>query len=406
MRPLFVSTYPPEACGLATFTKDTADAVDSAADWPMSSVMAIQKLEEVPDDDPRIVHVIDNNRANAYRRAAEVANDCPCNVVSLQHEFGLYPEEWGKRVIEFMHNCRKPVVTTFHTLLTKPESLPRRIIQEIAAKSQGIVVMTDIAARLLHSVYRVPQANVHVIPHGVPTVPFERNQSYQDRLGLAGRRIVCSFGLINPGKGLEHMIEAMPRIVEECPEAIYLIVGATHPQVKKASGEQYRDSLVDLAQKRGVANHVRFVNQYLDLPGLLEHLRACDVFVTPYQGADQIASGTLAYALGTVGSVVSTPYLYAKEVLAEGRGLLVPFGGSDQFATATLQFLKDPQFQLETRRRAYQYAKSMFWPVVGQRYLECFKQYGQVSKHPVNRVEYALAPARLLSPLAAPLQRG
>jgi len=375
IKSLFISTYPPEPCGLATFTKDLADAVDLAARGPLSRMLAIQKNGIYFLYDKRVIYVVDNRKSGSYLEAAAVANRSDCDIVSIQHEFGLYPGEWGNAILDFARWVKKPLVTTLHTLSAHPEAQAKEIILELCSLSAAVVVMTNISARLLlGSAYGARPERLEVIPHGVPVVKWEHKGMLKKRLGVAGRKVILTFGLINPGKGIEYMIEAMPEILKVYPEALYLIVGRTHPAVKQAQGEKYREQLLHQIKKLNLRSSVFFVDRYVSLQELLQYLQAADVYVTPYLGRDQVASGTLAYALSAGKAIVSTPYLYAEEVLGDGRGVLVDFQESRALSRAIIQIFSDVALKESLETRALEYSRQMQWPVVGMSYLKLFSE--------------------------------
>lgn len=372
-RPIFVSTYPPEQCGLATFTWDLADAVDGAAGREVSGVFAIQKTESLSLYDRRVVHTINNDDEDAYFQAAEAVEACDCNVVCIQHEYGLYAREWGEAILDFADSVDKPLVTTLHTLCPNPEPKAREIVNRLVRRSSCVVVMANLATGLLEESYGVSTDHVVVIPHGVPQVRFSHRALLKRRLGLQGKTVITTFGLINRGKGLEYAIAALPTILREHPDTIYLIAGRTHPAVKAHEGESYRDELKKLAAKLGVNSSLVFVDRYMKLEELLSCIQASDVYLTPYTGRDQVTSGTLAYAMACGKAIVSTPYLYAEEALGEGRGLLTEFNDPDSIADNILKVLEHPMLKEELEFRTYRYAQDMIWPVVGKRYLTVFK---------------------------------
>jgi glycosyltransferase involved in cell wall biosynthesis len=376
MRVAFVASRVPRKCGIATFTADLLSAVKAAEPEIKVSYVAIDEPGTARAYGPEVRQRIRQGDAATYVAAARALNDSNVDVVDLQHEFGLYGVHRGgtyeDHLLPFLRELRKPVVTTLHTILPRPEPWMRETLYAICERSTVVVVMAETAARLLGTVYGVEKRPV-VIPHGTPSVERKGRRLFKRRLGLEGRSIVSTFGLVDPRKGLEHVIEAMPDIVRARPDALYLIVGQTHPELLRTAGEAYRNSLVDLVERLGLRDHVAFVNEYLTLRQIVDHLIASDVYVTPYLDPNQITSGTLAYALAAGKAIVSTPYLHAVEALADGRGLLVDFRDASAIATSVSRILSDPALKESLESRAYAYGRKMAWPNVGRRFVELMR---------------------------------
>lgn len=388
----YVATYPPAECGIATFTRDLVTSIQKFTPFSEPRVVAVNEEGQIHRYDKRYVKfTIAKQDRDSYREAAEYINTQPIDVVSVQHEFGIFGGNEGEYLIDFLAALRKPVVTTLHTVVLKPWGMMRAGVEAIFRYSSAVVAMLDIARDILNDVYGVDTSKLRIIPHGVPNVQRLPIEVAKKNLRLQGRQVISTFGLVSRGKGLEYVIQAMPAIVERFPNALYLILGQTHPSVRRHEGEVYRNELDEWVRKLGMQRHVRFDNRYLALEELVNYLSATDVYVTPYVNPDQIVSGTLAYAIGCGRAIVSTPYLYAKSVLSNERGLLADFRNPQSISDGVNRILSDARLRAKLEDNCYQWGRRTTWHNVAIEYLDAF--HGATPK-PV-RSERSPEPRRL-----------
>lgn len=365
-----VSSYLPRQCGIATFTRDLREAMAQQIGDRQATVIA---LDDLPGEYPYPQEVrlqVSQHRQGEYTMAAELLNINRFDVVMIQHEFGLFGGRDGSHILDLVHNLRTPVITTLHTVLAEPSPGQLAVMKELALESDRVVVMTKLAETMMQRVYDVPPEKIAVIPHGIPDMPFVDPSFYSDQFGVEGKRVLLTFGLLSPGKGIEVAIRALPKIIEKHPEVVYIVLGATHPHLLRTEGNAYRNSLERLVEKLGLEQHVRFHNRFVTQQELCAYIGVTDIYVSPYPNRAQITSGTLAYAVGAGRVVVSTPYWHAEELLADNRGRFFPFGDSDKLAASVNELLDNDAERNAIRKRAYMYSRPMVWEQVGRDYLD------------------------------------
>ncbi len=368
----FLGDYVPRRCGIATFTHSLCEAVAGEAPDRDCLVAAVNDRPDAYDYPPRVRIQLQQDDPASYKAAARSLAASQAELLCVQHEFGIYGGPAGSHLLALLTELRMPVVTTLHTVLRQPDAAQRHVVDELARLSERLVVMARQGAEILRETYGVPDSMIDVIPHGIPEVRFTSTEDFKPPLGLAGKQVLLTFGLLGPGKGIEHAIAAMPAIVARHPEAIYLVVGATHPHLVAREGEAYRAGLERLARELGVAGHVVFHDRFLSAEDLRGFIGATDIYLTPYPNEAQITSGALARVFGAGRAVVSTPYWHARELLADDRGVLVPFRDPAAIAGAVSGLLDDPARLAELRRRAYDASRDTIWPAVARRYLDSF----------------------------------
>jgi glycosyltransferase involved in cell wall biosynthesis len=362
---VFVATYPPRRCGIATFTHDLAVATGD------HEIVALHPPEGPVAYPMDVRYWIRRDEREDYLRVAGSLNRSRAGIVSIQHEYGIWGGDDGESVLGFVAALQMPIVTTLHTVPQNPTAGQRRVLMSLISASSATVVMSRSAAALLERVYGVEAGALDVVPHGVPDLPLVDPDTVKPNLGVPTAPMILSFGLIGPGKGYESVIEAMPAVIRACSEAYYVILGATHPELLRREGEAYRTKLMRLAGDLGVADRVLFVDRFVSRSELGRWLTAADIFVTPYPNLDQIVSGTLAYAMSAGKACVSTRYVYAREMLENGRGRLVA-SDSREMADSLSELIRDDDLRDRLGRRAYDFSRTMIWPAIGARYKRIF----------------------------------
>ncbi|HJR78658.1 MAG TPA: glycosyltransferase family 4 protein [Anaerolineales bacterium] len=371
-RVAFIGNHLPRQCGIATFTTDLSDSFSARYPGVQTMVLAMNDRPEGYAYPTKVRYELREGNLFDYERAANFLNQHAVDAISLQHEFGIFGGKWGRNILTLLRNVNAPVVTTLHTVLEKPDPEQYEILQEVARLSNRLVVMSEHSSRDLQNIYGVPEHKIDFIPHGIHDVPFVDPGFHKDKFGAEGRFVLMTFGLLSRNKGLEYVIEALPAVVQRYPNLTYLILGATHPHVVAYEGESYRESLQERVRELGLEKNVLFLDQFVDLKDLKEFIGAVDIYITPYLDPEQVVSGTLAYTVGAGKAVISTPYRYAKELLNEGRGMLVPFRDSNAITEKILYLMENEAERDAIRKKAYLYGRNMIWPVVAERYLETF----------------------------------
>ncbi len=373
-RVAFIGNYLPRQCGIATFTTDLCEAIADEYKGTACIALPVNDTEAGYEYPPRVRFELTERDIESYRRAADFLNINNVDMVSLQHEYGIFGGKAGSYILETLRQLRMPVVTTLHTILKDPNPDQRRVLEEIVSLSDRVVVMSQLGAEFLQSIYHVPAEKIDLIPHGIPDVAFVDPSFHKDLFGVEGKSVLLSFGLLSANKGIENVISALPAILEKYPNVVYIVVGATHPHVIQNEGETYRLSLQWLAHEKGVEAHVIFYNRFVSLEELVQFISASDIYITPYLDAAQITSGTLAYTLGAGKAIISTPYWYAEEMLADERGALVPFNDPKALADQVIDLLGNESKRHALRKRAYLFGRDMIWPQVARRYMETFER--------------------------------
>jgi glycosyltransferase involved in cell wall biosynthesis len=378
----FISSYRPRKCGIATFTSDLINGVELAGGVEFEPIVVAMESAAEPKYDEIVKFKIRKDVKNDYIHAADYLNYSDVEIVSLQHEFGLFGGEGGSYLSLLLEKLNKPVITTLHTVLKKPPADYFHSLVDVCDASEKVIVMNTRGIKMLRDIYGVPGGKIELIPHGIPDLPFVGNGHFKSSLGLAGRRTILTFGLLSRNKGIEIMLKALPEVVKADPSVLYIVLGATHPEVLRREGQSYKLKLEKIVKDLGLDKNVIFHNRFVEDEELFQFLGATDVYVTPYLHKEQLTSGTLALAVGTGKAVVSTPYWAAQELLAQNQGKLVRFGDSKHIARSIVELLGNSSLFSEMRKRAYEYGRSMIWPKVGQAYWKLFSSQAHLQSIP------------------------